>query len=142
LDAQAQIPFSPVTFGQLTVLKGRPGDATMTLVFFGGHTPAGALVAISGVPQFTKGEKNVIFSAGNQRDFCPLVGVWQGRLQVRLDPQRNEEVIFDNFDAPIIGVREHRLLKSPSATPSQAPLSLSAFLTLIEQEMQAPYDRP
>jgi hypothetical protein len=139
-DAQRGAPFTDVTFANLTMLKGDVNDATMTLEFLGGHTPEGTLISVSGVPQFTVGEKNVIFCAGNHKDFCPLVGVWQGRLRVRFDLQRREETISDNFHTPITGVQNGILQKLTPGTPQQPALSLSALRELIAQELQAPYD--
>src|SRR3954454_17900884 len=99
-DVARQAPFTSVTFSNLTVLKGEAGDQGMTLEFLGGHTPDGMRLAVDGVPQFTVGEKTVVFSAGNYRDFCPLVGVWQGLLRVAFDSRRGIETVSDNFHVP------------------------------------------
>src|SRR5262245_26650391 len=48
-DATRQIPFTDVTFSNLTVLKGNPDDSTMTLEFLEGHAPDGTVFSISGV---------------------------------------------------------------------------------------------
>lgn len=139
-DAARQAPFTAVTFSNLTVLKGNPNDSTMTLEFLGGHTPDGTVLSVAGVPQFTVGERNVIFCAGNHKDFCPLVGVWQGRLHVRFDSQRGEETVSDNSHTPLVGIRDGILQKLAPETARQQPaLSLSTLIESIQQEMQAPY---
>jgi hypothetical protein len=141
-DPVRQAPFTDVTFSQLTVLKGDPGGASMTLEFLGGHTPDGTVLSISGVPSFTMGEKTVVFCAGNHRDFCPLVGVWQGLLRVTFDPQRGVETVSDNFRIPIVGVQDGAFLKLTPEVAQQDTLSLSALIQLIEHESRSSYGHP
>ena len=138
-DATRQAPITNVTFSHLTVLKGDPGGESITLEFLGGHTPDGMVLAIAGVPRFSMGEKHVVFCAGNHRDFCPLVGLWQGLLRVTFDPQRGVETISDNFRMPIIRVQDGRFLKQTQEAPSQEALPLSTLMELISQEMRNPY---
>jgi hypothetical protein len=140
-DAAHQAPFTSITFFNLTVLKGDPGGESMTLEFLGGHTPDGMTLAIAGVPRFTVGEKTVVFCAGNHRDFCPLVGLWQGLLRVTFDPQRSEEIVSDNFRVPIAGVQDGKFLKLTPEVSSGEPLSLSTLLDLIKQEMGNAYSQ-
>ena len=134
-DETRKAPLTLVTFSQLTVLKGNPG-ASMTLEFLGGHTPKGLVLTIPGVPQFTVGEKTVVFCAGNHRDFSPVVGVWQGLLRVRTDPQSGIETVSDNFRAPITTIQAGKFLKLTPSSPEQVPLSLPALLQAIQQELQ------
>jgi hypothetical protein len=141
-DVGRQAPFTDVTFSQLTVLKGDPGGETMTLEFLGGHTPDGTLLSVSGVPQFTIGEKTVVFCVGNHRDFCPLVGVWQGLLRVTFNPQRGVETVSDNFRVPIVGLQGNAFLKLLPGTPQQEALPLPTLMDLITQELRRAYDRP
>jgi hypothetical protein len=137
-----QAPFTSVTFSNLTVMKGEVSGSTLTLDFFGGHTPDGRILSIGGVPQFTLGEKSVVFSAGNQKDFCPLVGIWQGRLRVQFDRQRGEETISDNFRTPIVGLQNGVLQQLLPESRSQRVLPLSALVNLIQEEMRLPYAQP
>ncbi len=139
-DAARQAPTTHITFSNLTVLKGDIGGESMTLEFLGGHMPDGTILAVSGVPSFSIGEKNVVFSAGNHRDFCPLVGVWQGLLRVTFDSQRGVETVSDNSRMPIVGVQDGRFLKSEIS--SQETLPLSTLLELITQEIRSPHGQP
>lgn len=134
-DETRKAPLTLVTFSQLTVLKGNPGPS-MTLEFLGGHTPKGLVLMIPGVPQFTVGEKTVVFCAGNRRDFSPVVGVWQGLLRVKTDPQSGIETVSDNFRAPISTIQAGKFLRLTPNSPEQAPLSLPALLEAIRQELQ------
>lgn len=141
-DAQQQLPLTAVTFADLTTVKGHPRSGRLTLYFLGGPTPHGTFLSIPGMPRFTVGEKNVVFSAGNRRDFCPLVGLWQGRLRVIFDPQRGVETIRDNFHVPIVGIRDGKFLKQHFATAREEPLSLPLLLQLIQQELQKTSGQP
>jgi len=138
-DGAHQAPFTSVTFSNLTVLKGDPGSESITLEFLGGHTPDGMMLVVDGVPHFTMGEKTVLFSVGNYRDFCPLVGVWQGLLRVTFDPQRGIETISDNFHVPIVSVQDGKFLKQEAQAPVQEALPLTTLLDLIQQQMRTPY---
>lgn len=141
-DAARQAPVTNVTFSQLTVLKGDPGTESITLEFLGGHMPDGMVLAIAGVPHFTMGEKTLMFCAGNHRDFCPLVGVWQGLLRVTFDSQRGVETVSDNFRVPIVSVQDGKFLKQESKSAAQEALPLTTLLELIQQEMRSPYGQP
>jgi hypothetical protein len=134
-DATQQAPLTVVTFSDLTTLKG-PQTGSLTLYFLGGHTAEGMYLAIPGVPRFTVGEKNVVFSAGNRRDFCPLVGIWQGRLRVQFDPQRKLETVSDNFRTPIVGLKKGRFVKKRATSPPEDALSLPTLIDLIQQELR------
>jgi hypothetical protein len=138
-DATHQAPITQVTFSNLTVLKGQAGPDSMTLDFLGGHFPDGRMLTVTGMPQFTIGEKPVVFSVGNQQYFCPLVGMWQGLLRVTFDPQRGEEIVSDNFHRPIAGLQDGKFATVQPEVTAQEPLSLPALMDLITQEMGNPY---
>src|SRR5262245_14997436 len=140
-DATRQAPFTDVTLANVTVVKGTLEDTTLTLEFLGGHAPDGTVFSIAGVPQFTVGEKTVVFSAGNHRNFCPLVGLWQGRLRVSFDPQRGVETVSDNFHTPIVGVQSGIFLKAAPEISRSNALPLSTLIDLIQQEMGNSYGR-
>ena len=134
-DTAQQAPLTVVTFSDLTILKGRQ-SGSLTLYFLGGHTPEGTYLAIPGMPRFAVGEKNVVFSAGNRRDFCPLVGIWQGRLHVKFDSQRKIETVSDNFRAPIVGLKRGRFVKKRATSLPEDALSLPTLIDLIQQELR------
>ncbi|MGD0949477.1 MAG: hypothetical protein ABSA52_18875 [Candidatus Binatia bacterium] len=134
LDASGT-PFTLVTFSDLTVLKGDIA-ATLTLRFYGGHA-GDAVVAISDMPTFTIGERDVLFVAGNNRDVCPLVGVWQGRFYVHLDPTSGTDVVEDSSHQPLTGIASRELVRAP-ATSGETAMTLNAFRQLIVDELAQP----
>jgi hypothetical protein len=141
-DAARQAPFTLVTFSDLTVLKGDPASNSLTLHLLGGRTPDGAILSIEGMPRFSVGEKTVVFGAGNRRDFCPLVGVWQGVLRVTRDPQLGIETVNDNFSIPILGIQDGKFQKGIPAAPRQTALPLSTLQELIRQTMRGAHGQP
>ncbi len=135
-DEEKKAPLTLVTFSDLTIVKGSPGSS-FTLEFLGGKMPSGLVMMISGVPQFSVGEKAVVFCAGNHRDFCPLVGIWQGALRVMSDPQRGVETVSDNFRVPILKIEDGKLIKRSPETATQPSLSLSSLMQTIQHTLQS-----
>jgi hypothetical protein len=137
-EDSAGAPMTFVTFSDLTVLKGDV-DATVTLRFSGG-TKGNYRVHISDMPTFTVGERDVLFVAGNNRDICPLVGVWQGRFHVRFDATLATDVVEDNNGQPVTHLAGRHLQRAPLRTSSSSttPMTVDAFQQLIADELAHP----
>ena len=131
-------PTTLVTFSDLTVLKGDVG-ATLTLRFYGGES-GGVAVHIPDMPTFTVGDRAVLFVAGNGRDVCPLVGVWQGRFNVRFDQERHTDVVETNDRAPVVAVAGRQIVRAQAATEGTgAPaMPLGDFFDSISGELSHP----
>lgn len=130
-------PWTLVTFSDLTVLKGDAG-ATLTLRFYGGRT-GDTVTRISDMPSFTLGERNVLFVTGNGRTICPLVGVWQGRFNVRFDDTRGTEVVEASNGTPLVGLAAGELIHAPRrATAPTRAMTLDEFRQLIADELAHP----
>ena len=144
-NAQKEAPFTLVTFSNLEVLKGEEGRNELTLHFLGGPTPDGLIMQIAGVPQFTLGERTVVFSAGNQRQAVPLVGMWQGVYRVVVDAERGIETIHNHVWQPVTTLPteegeilhdgEAPLVQEQKGSP-QAAMPLDTFTQMIEQELR------
>lgn len=128
-------PCTWVTFADLVVLKGDVGS-TLTLRLLGGAS--GPNVArIPDMPTFTPGQRLVLFVAGNGRDICPLVGVWQGRFHVRHDDALGVDVVEDHDGRPVTG-RIGPNLSRAARGERGAALALDDFLSLVRDEMARP----
>ena len=142
-DAQDETPFTLVTFSDLEVLKGDTGQTELTLHFLGGPAPDGAIMQIVGVPQFSLGERVIVFSVGNEHNAVPLVGMWQGVYRVVFDAERGIDTIHNHASQPVttLPTEEGEILHydAPmSARIEEEPpeaLSLDTFTDLIEQEL-------
>jgi hypothetical protein len=128
-------PCTWVTFSDLVVLKGEVGS-TLTLRLFGGASGP-RVVQIPDMPTFTPGERAVLFVAGNGRDVCPLVGVWQGRFRVRHDDARGVDVVEDQNGLPVTGRIGPELARGTHGARGVA-LTLDEFVALIKDEMARP----
>ncbi len=128
-------PCTWVTLADLIVLKGEVGS-TLTLRLFGGTSGPNA-VRIPDMPVFVPGQRAVLFVAGNGRDVCPLVGVWQGRFHVRHDDALDVDVVEDHNGLPVTGRIGPELARGAHAERAAA-LTLDEFLSLIHEEMARP----
>lgn len=129
-------PRTLVTFSDLVVLKGETGSE-LTLKIFGGSS-GGAAVGPLDMPKFVLGERAVLFVAGNGRDICPLVGVWQGRFRVRYDAERGADVVEDGEGRPLLGRSGRHLQRAGRAATEVRPITLDAFRQLIADELARP----
>ena len=133
----AGTPWTLVTLSDLTVLKGDVG-ATLTLRFYGGAKGVVA-VHIPAMPTFTPGERALLFVAGNGRDVCPLVGIWQGRFRLRLDTASGTEVVDDSDHTPVVARSGRRLVRAAASAPTpQPPMTFEAMRQLIADELAHP----
>ena len=143
-NVEKEAPFTLVTFSDLEILKGDESQTEITLHFLGGPTPDGLIMQIAGVPQFTPGERTVIFCKGNQHYAVPLVGMWQGVYRVVFDAEREIETIHNHASQPVTTLPtedggilhdEAPIFQEQREQASEA-MSLETFTSLIEQELR------
>jgi hypothetical protein len=133
-------PATYVTFSDLTVLKGDVGE-TLTLRFYGGES-GGVAVHIPDMPTFSVGDRAVLFVAGNGRDVCPLVGVWQGRFNVRFDPTQQTDVVETNDHTPVVGIAGRKIQRATAQeSTTTAAMPLNDFLDSVAGEINHPTPR-
>ncbi len=90
------------------------------------------------MPRFELGQKAVLFVVGNGKQFCPLVGVTQGRFHVVKDQTIGRERIFTDDRSPVVDTAElgqvdaagMPLLKSDAHTDAQA-MTMDSFRSEI-----------
>ena len=123
-------PLTFVTFTDLTVVKGDV-EPPFVLQLHGGTARDGVVVHVPDMPEFTVGDELVLFVRGNGHDFCPLVGVWQGRFRVR-------DGVVERFDGSVVTGLADGHLDSAQPRAARRPLRLSEFTDLIREEMAHP----
>ena len=94
-------PFTLVTFSTLDVLKGAHTEPELTLRVLGGPHPDGSILQVAGVPQFSLGDRLVVFVTGNDHYAVPLVGLWQGVYRVVFDAERGVDTIYSHARQPV-----------------------------------------
>lgn len=106
-----------ITLFDIEVIDGAYEGTTFTLRMDGGEVEdAGRMkgLKIPGTPEFSVGERVVLFVKDNTWDVCPLVGWGQGVLKVKKDPVNGKTKFFSSQNGnEIVGVDGDSLLESP-----------------------------
>ncbi|HYK00993.1 MAG TPA: hypothetical protein VE974_04500 [Thermoanaerobaculia bacterium] len=100
--------FTYVTFDIDQTLKGaaRSGK-TITLRFAGGVAGTNVF-EVSGAPTFQVGGKHLLFVEGNDKLGVPLVGWYQGKLDLVSNPVTQQPMFVDHAGRAIDGVKDNR----------------------------------
>jgi hypothetical protein len=131
-DPSTQSIETLVTFGDLTWLRGAV-QATVTLRFGGGEMD-GLREEFAGVPQFSIGERRVIF-AHEGRFVSPIVGFDQGALRVAAGA--NGAVVVGAVSAP---TARGALRFDEPAPKKSLPVPLEEFLDRVREQLASPGD--
>jgi hypothetical protein len=129
-------PVTLVTVADLTVMKGAAADS-ITLELYGGNDGEYA-VKVPDMPTFKEGEQLLLFIAGNGKNVCPLVGVWQGAFRLQFDESSGTDIVTSYGGAPIAGIVGGEIQHVGSrgdGGAASAPLSLDDFRQLIADEL-------
>ena len=141
---EGETPFTLVTFSDLDILKGDSHQEELTVSVMGGPSAGGLRLHIAGVPEFTLGDRMVVFIVGNETQAVPFVGMWQGVYRVVQDPEQGTERMADHAGRPLTVLPQRQSADglvhddAPSTVQTlQAPaLSLDAFLEAIAEKVQ------
>lgn len=93
-----------VTFRVEETYKGA-SVSEQTLRFFGGAVGDEAM-DVPEMPKFAVGQTAVLFVVNNGKQFCPLVGIAQGRFHVVKDQATGRERIFTDDQSPVVNTTE------------------------------------
>lgn len=98
-------PFTFVTFKVSEIFKGRIEGQEITLRLHGGDLPGSReSVEVVGMPTFEVGQEALLFVAGNGDLGCPIVGWWQGKLELVAHPQTGDRVLVSHQGALVEGL--------------------------------------
>jgi hypothetical protein len=143
-----QAIFTRVEFHTEEILKGT-AEATVQLRFLGG-TVSGVTLEVVDVPQFKSGDRVLLFVEGNGVQFCPLVGVYQGKFGVRKDDKSNRDIVLKHDGRPLLDVAEIGAREAAQVAPNRAklakaaerePMSLDDFKARIRSHLAKPLVR-
>ncbi|MBI5691591.1 MAG: hypothetical protein HZC55_16030 [Verrucomicrobia bacterium] len=135
---QGRVIRTYVTFSTERGIKGASTD-TFTLELLGGELD-GQGMRVAGMPEFTPGQSNFLFIAGNGVRFCPLVGLMHGRYEVRTDPATAREYLVRNDGVPLTSEHDVQLRQGANPLelrlkPAAAALTPSDFEQRIRAEL-------
>lgn len=137
-------------FGDLDVLKGElePGATTFVLRYSGGEID-GFVAGVAGAPEFSVGERRLLFIQGHLRTLFPVLGLRQGAFKILRDPATGEEKIFSgtsrrevlDFSGPDVQLREPPAepedRAGASAGEEDDPKAKAARLRIRDERRQA-----
>ena len=132
---------SDVRFDDVQMLKGNAAPRSITLTLLGGKI--GDLeMAIHGAPEFQRGVRYLVFSAGNGSVMFPMVGGPQGIFQIRDDAGGEASRVHDFNGQPVIVLpaRPQAAVSEigpAQATASGAALSVDEFKAAILRRMNS-----
>jgi hypothetical protein len=129
-----------VQFKVERMLKGSAAEE-LQLVFLGG-TVGDDTMEVHGVPKFIAGERVILFSRNNGREFCPLVGIYHGKLLIERDARSGADVVLRHNRQAITSATEVGSdPKPPFAAAGGAriepPIQLETFLDAVTKELNA-----
>ncbi|HWA85182.1 MAG TPA: hypothetical protein VG710_03075 [Opitutus sp.] len=117
---------------ELEFLGGRVGDETLT---------------VTDQPQFSVGDRDILFVAGNHRQFCPLVAMMYGRYPIVRDPaDAGRELVARENGAALRSVDDIAQPLTAAAAANQTrsaqslatgPMTVAAFEASIRQAAAA-----
>jgi hypothetical protein len=121
-----------VSFRSLNVLKGNP-SAIVVLSFLGG-TVGDQWLHVSDMPQFSVGDRDVVFASPSRREVSPIVGFMQGRFRIVTDPASGAEAVR-RFDHVAFSSIAQLGASAKLSTAEVAPMSVDAFQRAISSEI-------
>lgn len=86
-DPSSGKPTKTVTFAVATMLKGS-ARREISLAFRGLQQADGTMFWVEGSPDFHVGDRDVVFAYVDRDYESPIVGIWQGRMNVVRDGDR------------------------------------------------------
>lgn len=136
-----RVIYTTVDFQVEEVMKG-DARKTVSLRFLGG-TADGATMEITGMPQFRPGDRVMLFVNGKGTQFCPLVGFFHGKFNVRKDEKSGADIILRHDGRPLhdtgeIGEGDGILVpqRAKPVAPGAAPLTLEAFKAKVREHLK------
>jgi hypothetical protein len=134
-SSQGRSIITRMTFSVASVLKGQAG-ATVQLTFLGG-TIGDTTLAVSDMPQFRIGDRDVLFVSPELRAVSPLVGFAHGRYRIVRDAVTGADEVRTHDGRPLVGAQGAALLRVPGVLQTPRALALTEFQSLVRQRVAA-----
>ena len=132
-----------VTTVRFKVERMLKGSATeeLQLEFLGGTVGVDTM-EVHGVPKFIPGERVILFSRDNGREFCPLVGIYHGKLLIERDARSGSDVVLRHNRQAITSATEVGSDPKPPIAAAggpaiEPPIQLETFLDAVTKELNA-----
>ncbi|MBE7540390.1 MAG: hypothetical protein HS122_18530 [Opitutaceae bacterium] len=122
----------------IRTLKGA-GQATINLRLLGGRV-GDVSMQVADMPEFEVGRTYILFIAGNNQSFCPLVGVMHGSYPLEIDAASGMERVVRGNHQPLASIEDVALPFTQAGRPAFRPnsgggMSASEFEAAIRNEV-------
>lgn len=108
----ALVPHTFVTYRVEQTFRGKPTEQSLTLRFLGGPDGQGRFLAVSGVPKFQPGERDLLFVLGSGERSCALALCEYGRFRVLGDR------VYNTYGSPVRALVKNNVI-SRGAPPTE-----------------------
>lgn len=133
--AQGRNIITHVTFRVANVLKGRAGTAVQ-LTFLGG-TVGDTTLAVSEMPRFLVGDRDVLFVSPELRAVSPLVGFAYGRYRIVRNAVTGADEVRTHDGQAIVGAQVTASFQLPGVQQTPRALALTEFQSVVRQKVAA-----
>lgn len=115
-------------------LKG-PSHSTLVLDQAGGEYGS-SKTYVAGVARFSVGERGVFFASTRGDERIQLVGMFQGKYTVRMDPYSRQEIV-QRFTLPLGRTYDHRFIPLP---PEEDRVALDDLVDRVSDRLDLGWD--
>ena len=119
------------TFKVIDAMKGNVPELYKLQVL--GGTVGDVTLKVEGFPDFSRGERVILFITQNGVQFIPLVGIMHGHYRIKRDAVDDQEIVINHNNKPLLNVNDighEQLVKMSrikSSKASSKPLSVKEF---------------
>ncbi|MCE1246972.1 MAG: hypothetical protein LWY06_10025 [Firmicutes bacterium] len=125
--------YTYVTLELIDVVKGKVKGNTYTFRVLGGAIPGERIAqGVVEMPAFKNGRETFLFLHNDKNLYSPVVGFYQGKFNIEIDPSSGIRKIYTDRGAP---VTEFRLTKNSSKNNTDA-VNYEYFKTLVESKLK------
>lgn len=114
------------------VFRGSFKGTSYTFKILGGAIPGEPTgEMLTGAPEFKPGQEVFLFLKNDNTLYCPVVGLSQGRFNLRTDPKTGYRMVYDNYNNPITGS-----FISDTAGGSKDAITYEQFKAMVESRLK------
>ena len=124
--------YTYVTVESEQVFRGSLKGTAYTFRMLGGAIPGeptGEMLV--GAPEFKVNQEVFLFLKNDSSLYCPVVGLNQGRFNLRTDPKTGYRMIYDNYNTPVTGG-----FINNTANGSKDAVTYEQFKAMVESRLK------
>lgn len=124
--------YTYVTVESDQVLRGSLKGSTYTFRMLGGAIPGEPIgEMLVGAPEFKLDQEIFLFLKNDSSLYCPVVGLSQGRFNLRTDQKTGYKMVYDNYNNPVTGA-----FINNTANGSKDAITYEQFKAMVESRLK------